>query len=256
MVKPEANLPQEEELEALQRECAENFSKIPPAALTLFVQCQNALAWGGGWSLVSRDDPDYEGLANSLNDFAPYKDNVRFRSIKDGVVLEANPQWLLKIMSTLAPRASAKRAQSYMQKIQEAAAETDKVFASYWKRVQEGKTDLFNPTDANGNQHLIGAIGVFCTNADNTLTVNGVRYKAFRMSPDAMLRKIMTMPNAERVRVATHIKNNKGEYTSAWKPIPEVLNANAVDTTIAFPLDVTGKPVNRPNAVIIRFAVV
>ena len=256
MARPENSLSQDRELQALQKECVANASKVPQAALTIFLQCHNALAWGGGWSLVSSEDQDYAMLAKGLSDFAQFKDNVRFRSVKGGVILEANPQWLLKIMSTLAPTASAAKAQEYMAKVREAAGETDKAFATYWKRVQEGKTDLFNATDVNGNKHLTGAIGVFCTNADNTLTVNGIRYKAFRMSPDAMLRKIASMPNAERVRVAVHTKQQDGSYKSTWETIPTVLSNNAADRTIAFPEDMTGKVVNRPNAVIVRLAVV
>ena len=256
MARPDNNLSQDRELQALQQECVANASKVPQAALTIFLQCHNALAWGGGWSLVSSEDQDYAMLAKGLSDFANFKDNVRFRSVKGGVILEANPQWLLKIMGTLAPTASAAKAQEYLQKVREAAEETDKAFASYWKRVQEGKTDLFNATDANGNKRLTGAIGVFCTNADNTLTVNGIRYKAFRLSPDAMLRKILTMPNADRVRVAVHSKQADGSYKSTWETIQTVLSKNAADKTLAFPEDMTGKPVNRPNAVILRLAVV
>lgn len=256
MARPEANLPQKKELQALQNECLANVSKVPPVALTIFRQCNNALAWGGGWSLISTEDPDYAMLLKDLSDFAQFKEHVCFRRVKGGVILEANPRWLLKIMGTLAPATSAARAQAYLTKINEAAAELDKAFTSYWKHVLSGKSDLFASTDSNGKKRLTGAIGVFCTNSDNTLTVNGVRYKAFRLSPEVMLRKIASMPNAERVRVAVHTRQENGSYTSTWEPIATVLSNNLAGKTIAFPVDTTGKAVTRPNAVIVRLAVV
>ena len=246
MAKPDIN----EIDKGLVAEVEANKSKVPDAVQHVLVQCQSALYWGGNWSLLANNDADFETIKAILPDLKPYSQHLKFSKARGGLVLEADPKWLLSIMNTLAPTYSAKQAPVFMQRVKETAAEEVPKFQKYWKRVQEGKTDFFNEKDKNGNKRLVGTIGVYCTNVNNSFTVNGIDYPAFKLPPVTVCNVLSQAPGADRIVVAVH---NDGQ--SQWVPLHVLMQTKNFGSALSFPVDEKGNVISRPNAMIMRIAV-
>lgn len=224
-----------------------NFNKVPQSAQTVLVQCQSALYWGGNWSLIAETDSDYASIAALMPELKKnYAKEVHASKVVGGVVLSADVHWLMSIMGTLAPKSAAAKEQEYMSRVNETQSTEGEKFRKYWEKTLAGKTTMFNKKDDKGNARLDGTIGVYCTNVNSTFTVNGIDYPAFKLSPATVCQTMAKMENANRIYVASG---------NSWIPLMQLVNSRAYGSVLSFPKDSRGNYINRPNAIIMRFAV-
>ena len=249
-----ANVDKVNEIPAeLAAEVEQNLSKIPEACLQVFNQCHSALHWGGNWALIGAGDPDY----NTIKGIAPelrqtYAGKVTASAVVSGMLLVADTQWLLSILGSLAPRFASTKEAEYMNRVRDVHTNEAERFRKYWKKTQEGKTSMFNPKDDKGNERLSGALGVYCTNVNNTFTVNGIDYPAFKLDATTVCNIIAQSPNADRVMVSVFNPETK---KSVWMPLQQMMAQCLFAKALSFPKDFQGKSINRPNALIMRFAI-
>lgn len=228
-----------------------NMSKVPQSAQTVMVQCQSALYWGGNWSLIANTDPDYAAIAALMPELQKnYAKEVHASKVNGGVILSADVRWLMSIIGTLAPKTAAAKEQEYMARVTETQTTEGDKFRKYWEKTLAGKTNMFNKTDDKGNKRLDGTIGVYCTNVNATFTVNGIDYPAFKLSPAAICQTMAKMKDANRIYVAVD-----GSDGAKWVPLMQLVNSRAYGAALSFPKDARGNYINRPNAIIMRFAV-
>ena len=236
----------------LQAEVMANANKVPQSAQTVLVQCQSALYWGGNWSLIAETDQDYAEIAQLMPELRKrFPKEVHVSKVVGGIVLSADVNWLLSIISTLAPNAAAAKGQEYMTRVKETQTKEGEKFKKYWEKTLEGKTPMFNKKDDKGNTRLDGTIGVYCTNVNSQFTVNGIDYPAFKLSPVALCQTMASMPNAQRLHVA--VQDKAGNVS--WMPLERLMSTGAYGSALSFPKDARGNLINRPKALVMRFAV-
>lgn len=242
--------------QALMLEVQSNLGKVDETALVLFTQCASSFFWGGNWSLISTNDEDYKDLAKRVPEIKEkYAKQVHIAKVKGGILLETNTDWLLQVMGTLAPKYASANSAGFLQRVKEVRETESERFAKYWKKTVEGKTDMFKQKDDKGNSRLAGALGVYCTNVNSLMTVNGVSYPAFKLSPSRICEVISSDASASRVSVAAHDSSGSSNQ-SAWVSLQQLANnPQLLYKTLAFPTDMRGAVINRPNALIMRFAV-
>lgn len=235
---------------ALLAEVTANMSKVGEIAALTVVQCQSALYWGGNWALIGDSDEDFEIAKQIVANSASIGNNVRAWHVQGGALISANTQWLVNTVGTLAPNYAKAHAQGFFERVNETAKSENERFLKYWEKACSGKTDFFNVKDRQGNPRLSGTLGVYCTNVDNRVTVNGIDYPAFKLPVDVVLKLILSQPGGDRI----YIKSGK-----EWVHLKELMagtgSPSYLKKALQFPVDFRGKVINRPNALLIRLAV-
>lgn len=226
-----------------------NLSKIPTTDLVLFNQCHSALYWGGDWALIGADCDAYRDVAAVLTDVqtnARYKNVATAVSIKGGILLRCQTNWLLQhVIGTLAPSYANQNGGDFLARARDVAEKEGDRFNKYWQKTLDGKTEMFEAKDKKGNARATGTIGVYNTNVNNSVTVNGIDYPAFKLPVDAMLKLIANAPNANRIYVLKHTKGK-----STWAPLKDIIQTNAYASVIEFP-----QGVSHPSGLLLRLAV-
>lgn len=235
----------------LETEYKANASKVPIAAQQMMIQCHSALYWGGSWSLVSENDADYEACKELVNELSTYGNGVRAWDVRGGLLLTAPPEWLIGVMMTLAPNFFSSHCEDFKARATGVANEEGQLFLNYWQKAVAGGNDCFSAVTKDNVRRMTGTIGVYCTNSVNTIAVNGITYPAFKLTADQLLIIMAQQPDAEYI-VVNDVVNKR------WIPLNQLVHGNqvnpAVVNCISFPIDSEGEPVNRPNALLMRFA--
>lgn len=239
---------------ALLAEVEANLSKVGEIPALAVIQCQSALYWGGNWSLIGDSDEDIETAKHIVANAASVGNNIRAWHVNGGVLISANTQWLINTVGTLAPSYAGVHSKEFFDRVSETAKSERERFVKYWDKTCSGKTEFFNVKDRQGKPRLSGTLGVYCTNVNNSVTVNGIDYPAFKLPVETVLKLIAEHPGGERV----YIKSDK-----EWVRLKELIanlasgtgGASYLRKALQFPIDFRGKVINRPNALLIRLAV-
>lgn len=235
----------------LEAEYRANANKVPLAAQQMMIQCHSALYWGGSWSLISNNDADYDACEAIVAELSTYGNGVRAWKVCGGLLLTAPPEWLIGVMMTLAPTFFSEHCNDFKERATGVAREERQLFLNYWQKATSGGNDCFATNTKEGVHKLSGTIGVYCTNSVNNIAVNGITYPAFKLTADQLLIAMAMQPDAEYMMV-NDVVNKK------WVPLSQLVRGNqvnpAVVNCISFPIDSEGEPVNRPNALLMRFA--
>lgn len=238
------------EMQALDAEVKSNLGKVDEAALHILVQCQSALYWGGNWSLIAETDNNYKTIAGVYPAIKEkYASTVKIAKIKGGIIMQADERLLLTILNTLAPTFAKAHEAEFMERVTKTRSSEGERFAKFWQKTQKGNTDMFKAKDSKGNNRLSGTLGAYCTNVNPTITINGIAYPAFKLSPFQIF-DIMGHNTADPSKLC--ICMHSGEK-SQWVPVASVNPAQLL-SALSFPYDTAGHAISRPSALVMRFA--
>ena len=238
------------ELRALDAEVQSNLSKVDEASLHLLIQCQSALYWGGNWSLIAKTDSNYNTIAGIYPSLRERHGALAAR-VKGGILLQCDENELVKIMCTLAPTFANAHSREFLERVNNTRKTEVGRFESYWKKTLEGKTEMFKSKDSKGNNRLSGILGVYCTNVNPTITINGINYPAFKLSPFQVMDIIHKVGGVSMDTLHICLHDNNGK--SQWVPVSQAMKHLAM--SLSFPIDTANNPISRPNALLMRFAV-
>lgn len=238
---------------AILAEVTSNITKVSDCDATALILTTPAFGFGGNWALLPKTKSDYADIMNIISEeikkdmTSGKQKKASLYKVKGGSVLTVNPAWIDNTMKLLAPKTYAQGRDRFMSKVLETQKTEPAICAKLLSKIASGKVPEFKKVQGGYK----GWFGLYCTNSQNVLSVNGVPFPAVKLD-------VVTFANiceSLSSKVAVHVVIAGKPYTvkqicSSPQLLSEYLTfAMTSDSTVAtsnglfMPLLISGKGV-------------
>lgn len=164
------------DVSAVQPQDIENAKKVPAWLQYAFLKTSDAIKYNQGYGFIPADDEEFQVYKNDF--LANNGKMVNVLQVANGYVIELPLAMMHKIFRTIIPDIPEEKVQNYLKSNQETYESSKADCEKFLKRIIAGKVQ----PDATASGIKMYNFGLYCYNVSDTITDDGVVYKAYKLS--------------------------------------------------------------------------